>query len=116
MHKKQIEIINWLKTIKRRMHDSPGSLFIMNSKIHNSFWQDYCDVNERLAEVDLPPIELPDEMYYPLFVDYYLEGITENYTKWYKRTYKEFCEKMKEAEKILDDYISEYGDLEGFIC
>ena len=107
MQNDKIETIRWLKSIRKTMHDTPGSLFNASSNLYVPFWTDYCNISERLEEAGLPPIDLPGEMDYPHYFDHQIERLTDNYTEWYKKNFKEFCQKMKETEKVLDKYIIE---------
>ena len=62
------------------------------------------------AEANKPPIDIPNEMDFPMPEEYFLNHITENYTQWYKRKNREFCDMMKKTIEAIEDYLEEYKD------
>ena len=95
----QIKTIRWMRDMIR---DNPGKLFNGGSEIYMDFWQSY---------VDLENIELPYEMSIPFADEYHLSTIEikEDYTDWYRRNYNLFCEKIKEVDGILAEYLLQCG-------
>ncbi|MCR5542625.1 MAG: hypothetical protein K6F55_00625 [Eubacterium sp.] len=102
--------IKWLRDYKRKLKADYRKMFngMAGGNIFNELWQGYVDINPNLIEAGLPPIDIPDEMDYTIWVEYLLNKETGNYTKWYKSKFKEFCEQMQETIATIEKYIEDY--------
>ena len=100
-------IKNWLKRINDDFKNNYKKMFNIYSEDFDRLWEQYVEINYILEEKGYPPINIPDEMDYPMEAEYLLKNITDNYTSWYKRKYAEFCNQIINTTKIIDDYINQ---------
>lgn len=97
----------WLMNILNDMKQNYKQMFNSHNKRYASLWEQYVEINYTLTTQGYKPIDIPDEMDFPLFEEYYISHLTENYTQWYKRTFNEFCNQMEVTIKTMEEYMKE---------
>lgn len=97
----------WLIRINNDLKENYRKMFNIYSEDFDRLWEQYVEINYVLVKKGYPPINIPDEMDYPMETEYTLKNITDNYTAWHKKKHREFCTQMINTIKIIDDYIEE---------
>lgn len=95
----------WLINVKNDMKKNYKQMFNSNNKMYNHLWEQYVEIENRLITEGFQPIGIPDEMDFPLFEEYFISQLTENYTQWYKKSFNDFCEQMLETINKIEKYI-----------
>lgn len=102
--------LKWLILINNNLKRNYKLMFNpTHNKKYNELWEQYVSINYILEQNGYNKIDIPNEMDYPFYHDYYLSNIKENYTKWYKSNYKTFCDMMIKTINDIDIYINNFN-------